>query len=386
MLGMHRRTGYECSPARLSARRRTRRALVILTTTGLGLLTFLSLCSTGWMVPARQNEPHAVISSVSEPRIFLPLVSKSFRRPFWGRLGFGQVQHVVEQYDVAQLHAGWYLDWSVRPDPPSILGLVYVPLIWISESGYSPNQAEIVDFATQHRGSLWLIGNEPDDETQGCVTPASYAELYHEVYHIIKAADPHAQIANGGVVQATPLRLQYMDMIVQEYQDEYGEMIPVDVWNVHGFILREEADNWGCQIPCGITATQGMLYELNDHDNMIIFQDQIVAFRQWMADKGERNKPLIVSEYGILAWASLGFDAPRVQNFMLATFDFFVNATDSSLGYPADDNKLVQAWNWYSLDGMDFEGGGSYNHLFHPVTKQITDLGRAYGNYAVSVP
>jgi hypothetical protein len=71
---------------------------------------------------------------------------------------------------------------------------------------------------------------------------------------------------------------------------------------------------------------------------------------------------------------------------MLATFDYFRTATSSTLGYPADGNKLVQAWAWYSLDDEYFEGYESYNHLFDPDTKSITALGTAYGNYAGSIP
>jgi hypothetical protein len=221
---------------------------------------------------------------------------------------------------------------------------------------------------------------------QDCVTPARYAELYYELYHIIKNADASAKVAIGGVVQGTPLRLQYLDEILDAYYSEYGEMIPVDVWNVHGFILREKVGEWGCQIPCGLSAQQGMLYEIDDHDDMTIFRQQIRRFRQWMKDRGERNKPLIVSEYGILMPADYGFDEPRVESFMLATFDYFLSATSSSLGYPDDDNRLVQAWCWYSLDDYSFEGFETYSHLFDPYTKEITLLGTAYGDYTASLP
>jgi hypothetical protein len=210
--------------------------------------------------------------------------------------------------------------------------------------------------------------------------------MYHELYGLIKTADPTAKVAIGGVVQATPLRLKYLDEIMKEYQRLFGEKIPVDVWNVHGFILRERVDSWGCQIPCGLSATQGKLYGIDDHDNMTIFTEQIVRFRQWMKDNGERNKPLIVSEYGILFPIQLGYDQPRVERFMIATFDYFRTATSSSLGYPADGNRLVQAWCWYSLDHKNFEGYESYGHLFDPDTKLITRLGRAFANYTASLP
>ena len=129
-----------------------------------------------------------------------------------------------------------------------------------------------------------------------------------------------------------------------------------------------------------------MLYTVEDHDNMTIFRRQIRDFRIWMKDHGERNKSLIVSEYGILMPSDLGFDEPRVQAFMLATFDYFLNAKVDWLGYPADENRLVQAWAWYSLDDDHFEGNDTRSHLFNPITKQLTSLGRAYQDYTSSLP
>lgn len=328
---------------------------------------------------------------------YLPLALKNccgYCVPARKRFAFGVSDNPVEDYDVSLLNAGWYVSFGFRGDPPSDLGLEFVQTIRLCQqnpwtyppgrtcaSDYTPSQETIENYATAHPGTLWLIGNEPDAPMQDCITPARYAQLYHDLYWIIKGADPSARVAIGGVVQATPLRLQYLDQILQKYQKYYGEMIPVDVWNVHGFILQELAGSWGCQIPCGLSAQQGMLYTTDDHDNMTIFKQQIVAFRQWMKDHGQRDKPLIVTEYGILFPDYLDYLLPRVRTFMLATFDYFVTATDPSIGYPADCDKLVQGWAWYSLDDDNFEGWNSHSHLFDPDTKQITELGTAYGNY-----
>jgi hypothetical protein len=326
------------------------------------------------------------------PQQWLPLVLKHFYRlPPWSgtaRFGFGVAKNPIEEYDVSPLGADWYVDFGFRADPPPLFDLEYVQTIRLSESGYAPNQAAIEKYARAQPGTLWLIGNEPDATAQDCVTPQTYAQLYHDLYYIIKGADPTAKIAIGGVVQATPLRLQYLDMILDEYEDLYnGEKIPVDVWNVHGFILKEYRFSDGCQIPCGMEGVnQGMLYTIDDHDNMTIFKGQIHDFRLWMNGHGERNKPLIVSEYGILMPEELGFDEPRVKAFMLATFDYFRTATSISLGYPEDGNRLVQAWCWYSLDDDHFEGFESYSHLINPTTKQLTALGRAYRDYTSSLP
>ena len=325
------------------------------------------------------------------PQQWLPLVLKDqYRLPPWSgtaRFGFGVVKNPIEEYNVSPLGAEWYVDFSFRQDPPPLFDMEYAQTIPLSETGYAASQEAIETYARARPGTLWLIGNEPDAPAQDCVTPQTYAQLYHELYNIIKGVDPTAKIAIGGVVQATPLRLQYLDLILAKYQEFYSEKIPVDVWNVHGFILQEKKNEWGCQIPCGITGvTQGELYTIEDHDNMTIFEEQIRRFRIWMKDNGERNKPLIVTEYGILMPEELGFDEPRVEAFMLATFDYFLNTKVGWLGYPADENRLVQAWAWYSLDDDHFEGYDSYSHLLNPATKQLTALGRAYRDYTSSLP
>jgi len=162
------------------------------------------------------------------------------------------------------------------------------------------------------------------------------------------------------VSQATPLRLAYLDRVLEAYAARYGEEMPVDVWNVHGFLLREERGSWGVDIPPGESVDRGVLYEIEDHDDMEAFRAQIVAFREWMAERGQRDRPLAVTEYG-----------------MLATFDYFLTARDEAVGYPRDDNRLVQWWAWYSLADATYPTG----NLFDLVTGAATVLGHAFARY-----
>jgi hypothetical protein len=53
--------------------------------------------------------------------------------------------------------------------------------------------------------------------------------------------------------------------------------MPIDVWNVHAFILREEAGSWGVGIPPGMAGETGQLSEIGDHADIGIFRDQIPA-------------------------------------------------------------------------------------------------------------
>jgi len=304
------------------------------------------------------------------------------------RFGFCVAQGSIGDYAVEQLHAGWYVNFTHGLAPLRPAGMEYAQTVRVKAGWYNPatittTLGPVVD---ANPGSLWLIGNEPDRRGgQDDRLPAEYAVIYHDLYTFLKGRDPSCRVAIGGVVQPTPLRLKYLDMVLDAYRSRYGEMIPVDVWNVHGFILREDW-TWGAGIPPGVDDYQelGMLYEVQDNDSIEIFQRQIRAFRQWMADHGERDKPLIVSEYGVLMPPIYGFDAERVRRFMLATFDFFLTTTDDELGYPADGNRLIQRWAWYSLDDYVYDphaGRGFNGNLFDPDTHAITPLGLAYGAY-----
>jgi hypothetical protein len=159
--------------------------------------------------------------------------------------------------------------------------------------------------------------------------------------------------------------------VLAEYENRYGQEMPVDVWNIHVQILQEKAGEPGAEIPAGIDATEGVLYDYfspetgyYDNANPVIFRRLVTEFRQWMKDNGFQNKPLIISEYGVLlpstyigygdGYGDKDFGDQVVKDFMRETFDFLVNAKDPDLGYPADDNRLVQQWLWYSLNDQPY--------------------------------
>lgn len=323
------------------------------------------------------------------------------------RFGFGVVTDIA-RYDVGQLHAGWYVNWGATSEIKNPAGLEYVQIIRLCDSQYrscntpySPYGDALVQTIRNNPGTLWLIGNEPDRiYTQDSVHPVLYAQLYHELYYLIKSIDPTARVANGGIVQATPLRIQWLNMVWDEYQRRYGEPMPVDVWNIHTFVLRElkpgltleevlecappgarELGAWGADIPPGIDANCGLWVEIDDLDRMDLLQEEVIRFRRWMKNHGQRNKELIISEYGILFNEELGYDFERVRDYMYNTFDYFLNARDPELGMPDDDYRLVQRWAWYSLDDDSFGWGTTWGALFDPDTREITPMGKAFAAY-----
>jgi hypothetical protein len=297
-------------------------------------------------------------------------------RPRWG---VGVASGPISRYDTGPLRLGWYLDWRTQANPPRPGGVAYVQMIRLEGGTLNPGAGRISAIARANPGALWLVGNEPDVEWQDNLAPGTYAKLYRRAYSVLKSADPTAQVAIAGVSQPTPLRLRYLDAVLEAYRERFGTEIPVDVWNVHNFILQELRGGWGVGIPLGLSDDQGMLYQVDDSGNLDIFRHQIVAFRQWMAEHGYRNYPLVVSEYGILMPEDFGFPPERVAGFLADTFDFFLTASDSALGHPADSNRLVQMWCWYSLDApADYY---PTSNLFDPQTGAMMAVGEAWVRY-----
>jgi hypothetical protein len=301
------------------------------------------------------------------------------------RLGVGVPLYVTDfVFDAEmaqQLGMGWYLDWQINPAPIDVDGLEYAQLYAMRPSNVPLRRDQIAQVLAANPGALWLAGNEPDVIWQDNKTPEEYAQLYHQFYTFVKTLDPSAQVAIAGVSQVTPLRLQYLEAVMAAYERLYGQPIPVDVWNVHAFILREDRDSWGVSIPPGFDVDQGMLWEIEDHDDLDLFRQQIIDFRRWMLKQGARDKPLIVSEFGILMPADYGFPPERVAEFMTDTFDYLLTATDPDIGYPADDNRLVQRLNWYSLSDTVYPT----SNLVDPTTGKLTLLGHTFADYAAGL-
>lgn len=356
----------------------------------------------------------------------------------YGRMGFNMTDMSVVQFgcgkvseytDILALKAGVYLDYILCQEPDRPNGMEYIQTINIHQAITCPlgsvdawnreacpyvepydyvltgsSKPQIVTVAQENPGSLWLIGNEVDRRDwpiwdysvdpprivasggQNEMIAEVYARAYHDLYHLIKGADPTARIANAGVIQATPLRLKYLSIVWDSYQQLYGEPMPVDVWNVHNFILREVRGEYGADFPPGITGTldDGQYWQQNDRDthvNLAIFDSQIRALRQWMKERDQQEKPLIVTEYGVLYQHEGMGTAPLVQGFMLDTLDYFLETKDCSLGYAADDCRLVQRWLWFSLE-VQTGGVNPYGGLYASDTLTITQTGMKFRSFS----
>lgn len=272
------------------------------------------------------------------------------------------------------LQVGWVMDWRARGSTLYGEAVDYAQTVRMGGGQLSLDAETIATIAAARPGSTWLISNESDVRWQDNVTPEVYAHLYREAYQAIKAGDSSAVVAAGGISQATELRLKYLDRVLQEYQNAFGETLPSDAWHIHNYMLREERDSWGVDIPPGFAENTGALYGIEDSANLAAFKSQIVRFRGWMADRGYRGQPLLISEFGIPMPADYGFPPDVVATFLRETWRYFLTATDPALGDPNDGGRLVQRWCWFSMEFADYPTGD----ILNSEANRWTALGHAW--------
>ncbi len=294
--------------------------------------------------------------------------------------------------NMAPLKAGWFVDYQATAPANKPKSLEHFPVVRLWQTGpssydYAPKGSALTAAIAAHPGAYWLIGNEPDRRGfQDDLEPQLYAAAYRNLYQLIKAADPTARILAGTIVQPTALRLKYLDLVLTSYQQAYGSAMPVDGWSIHNFILNEvscdydPANCWGAGIPPGLNDNFGEILKIEDNDNIELFKQRIVRFRQWMKDRGYAGKPLHLTEYGVLMPQDFGFTYSRVNQFMTATFNYLRTATDPVLGDPNDGFRLVQRWSWYSTLDQSFNGW-----LFDPTTKAATPYGANFAAYTAGL-
>jgi hypothetical protein len=285
-----------------------------------------------------------------------------------------------EGYDIASTGVGAYLDWSAVTNPSLPDGVEYIHVVRLRDDLFPQMLANLPAWVQANPGDVWVVGNEPDTiyGGQDALLPEVYADRYYELARIIRTHDPSALIGFGSVVQPTPIRIRYLERAWNQLATLSGGFAGasrmVDFWAIHSFILNEQVGSWGTGIPRGFENDHGDAVEITDFSDtysITLFQQRITAFRNWMANIRERDKPLWITEYGSLFPPIDPPDGPNYYNvsdedtrdFMLATFDFMLTTSNDQTGLPGDHDQLVQRWFWYSLNDHRYIFGGS---IFDP--------------------
>ena len=359
-------------------------------------------------VPASVGSSQIVTTPVAS--VFVPIMGATPPEEPFCRFGvnLNTIQNGpksnMDNYDIESLNLGWYINYSAYPSYSSDV-VEHAPMIRLSSPttttySFSPSATQIEAIIANRQGLDWFVGNEPDRiKFQDGMDPALYADAYYEIYHLIKSLDPTAQIFAGSIVQPTPVRLEYLDLVLASYQDKYGELMPVDGWSIHNFILNEASCDhygelsicWGADMPPGIDAVDGLRIGIDQHHDIELFKEQIWRFRGWMKENGYTGKPVYLSEYGVLLpdWykPAVDFGADSISQFMSDSFDFVLNTADDELGDPADGNRLVQRLSWYSVND-DYRAGSPYIYngsLFSPADFDRSDVGDNYADYTAGL-
>lgn len=323
---------------------------------------------------------------------------------------------------------GWIITFNASPGRMTPPGVENVPMIRMQQDrdnqgnrlpSYTIFSTPLTDdpgglgpMLAAFPGRVWIVGNEVDREFwQDDMEPYIYAQAYHDVYTFIKERDPSAQVAVSGLVQVTPNRLEYLDLVWESYLQQYGTAMPVDVWTMHIYVLPEArltnqgqivgssasiAIGTSCYEDRNITSCanikwqsdgtptlcpQGNVYCYAEHDEMGTFVEHAVAMRQWMKAHGQQQKPLWLTEFSLL-YPFADYDDPvnpttcflmdelqgcftpnRVNNFMQQSIEYLETAVDPNLGYSLDGNRLVQRWLWYTMAVPDDYEAGSASRL-----------------------
>jgi len=288
------------------------------------------------------------------------------------------------------------LNWGVVRPAELPADVQHTKVLRVGEQ-YTDTLSILPNWLAAYPGHVWIVGNEPDVSwsSQDNVLPEVYADRYFHLATRIRDLDPAAQIGFGPIAQPTPLRMRYMDRVIAKLDintgSRAGTLALIDIFTPHVFLVNEQLNEWGANIPQGFENDHADAFLIDiwtesylTHD-ITTFSRFVTDYRIWMKELGAQDYPLWITEYTSVLPP---IDPPNgdVHNtsdeettaYMLETFDFIMTAKDPALGYPADDDRLVQRGYWYSLNEYRYSFGGT---LFDPDTKVRTMVGEAYETY-----
>ena len=236
-----------------------------------------------------------------------------------------------------QVHAigpVWYMDY--RWDSPTLEGheRLYVIRCW----EVKPDRGAIPSAMVASGSAWWSLGNEPNDPNQDNVSAEEYAELYYSFEGWAKDA-PRCRIVSAGIGNADWM---WAEAFREAFRERYGRYPRVDAWNIHNYMLEADLDP----------------YDLGE------FQRRIVDFRRWMESIGDGDKPLFLTEFGVL-YGSGCCGRPidpreKIHSFMRDTVRWL------------RESNLVTCWAWF-VTYSDI-----YNGSLLTSEGQIDDLGMTY--------
>lgn len=253
-----------------------------------------------------------------------------FRTPFG--VGVGDAPVTAAQLDA--LGPVWYMDWDWKT--PTLAGHERLYVIGCAE--VKADRGRIPAAMRASGSAWWSLGNEPNDPNQDNRTPEEYAELYH-IFEGWAQEAPRCGVLPAGIANAD---WQWAEAFREAYRERYGRYPRVDGWNIHNYILEPGLDP----------------YDVDE------FGRRILAFRRWMERIGDGEKPLFLSEFGVLygnGCCDRPVDPPeKIQAFMRASVAWL------------RESRAVDCWAWFATYSK------LYNGSLMTVDGELNELGEAY--------
>jgi len=249
------------------------------------------------------------LEGATEEATYLPLAVRAApkRGVTWAGSPIEQTTRFVEM-GVDAVHHWNYLESRITPIQD--LGIEYVAHQW--GCGTSDRSWDKVDlnalryFALEYTGLTWLVFNEPDNPDQADCHPSVAADVYYDVYHAIRGADPTAKVYCCGTSR-WPAHWKWTAAFMQAYMDKYtrnGECPPMDGYHIHnygdfanrfdfvahqsnllGFVETANEGFWGCY-PGGLStiiSEWGVLSDVVDSPNEVqLVAEYLQAMWPWL--------------------------------------------------------------------------------------------------------
>ncbi|HUS16735.1 MAG TPA: glycosyl hydrolase [Chloroflexia bacterium] len=243
--------------------------------------------------------------------------------------------------DLDLLGPVWYYNYQTR----GVTG-AHHPYVLLLRPADMPSDSGLSSLITANPGHWWMIGNEPNDPNQDNQSAAAYTRYYVHTAAIIKAADRTAGILPAGIADADP---KWAAAFQAEYLRQTGAPLDVDAWNIHCYLL-----------------------DTDDPYDFFEFKRRVLRFRAWMEAEGQGEKPLVLSEFGVLYGAGC---CNRPLDSSGAGLSFMRQALPW-----LEASGAVTAWAWFTLDSGDQQFHGN---LLSPVLPpNLSDFGALYSRRA----
>lgn len=291
------------------------------------------------------------------------------------RFGVGLVDGSPDQ--VRALGLEWFTP-TFQPDydpPPGTSMPRFLPI--------NPplGEAEARALVSKHRGSYWLVGNEPNvpDMTYGGTDPDTYARSLNFYHRVLRDEDPTAKLVGPNVLNwrdtcngcpGFPAGMGWTLRMRATYLKLFQAEPPLDVWSLHTYEL-----DWH-KLPMGNAAKH-----IAQIQGMRDWLDSIPALSgapMWLTEIGIHWGYPGMEFRGDLAYPTGQFDTAHVERWMRELFGWL---NDNA------DQLNIERWFLFPLSTTIFE---AYQSQWAGVTLMdgpqtnapITYLGRVYQELA----